>query len=645
MKLRLRSIFLLAIVSLFVSCQKKEVVYQFDGSNTAYFQEWLLCGPFPNCTDCDPVDYMHDEKCKGFFIDYLATIGGEASAVPLRGTKVVGDDQTFKWFYHNAETDKIPFNSIFEPNDMVIAYAFCQVNSTTEQKAILSVGSNDGVRVFLNGQQVHQAHPAFGRWLQPDNDYVPVKLNQGLNNLMFKVDDGLGDFGLVVRLLNYDSTMTAIREKLDDHTALSIVSEKDKLVTQFGQPFKISALAPGVEATTEILNSRGRKIASKKGLPGFPIEFDLNDVPNGFMLARTTLETESDGQIVTEKRHFKGKLKRHPRAKMLNRDLMPMDENGKGFLPIGTYGAPEDEYGQLKKAGYNYVVASVSQLDKVHEAGLKAAVHVHGHKPHWFTSVRDTIKKYKDHPAVLCWMLYDEPGYNRADLLDIYKLYNVAYEADPYHPSYLVITTNKVYETFGRCSDVLSIDTYPIAQGNILAVGDNIKLALATSDGDQPIWHCGQMFHWPAQRYPTPQEHRFMTYSAMMRGAKGLLWYTYKGYGQYLPEEAPELWAAQKELLAELHDMEDFWMTRGYGKMIADGEEAQVLASMKKSPIGTFVIAVNTSKTESITQELVLPGVKNGTLTVYNEDRSLSISDGSFKDDFAPLDVHIYKIE
>ena len=136
-----------------------------------------------------------------------------------------------------------------------------------------------------------------------------------------------------------------------------------------------------------------------------------------------------------------------------------------------------------------------------------------------------------------------------------------------------------------------------------------------------------------------------MTYSAMMRGAKGLLWYTYKGYGQYLPEEAPELWAAQKELLAELHDMEDFWMARGYGKMIADGEEAQVLACMKKSSIGTFVIAVNTSKTESITQELVLPGVKNGTLTVYNEDRSLSISGGSFKDNFAPLDVHIYKID
>ncbi|MGW8288842.1 MAG: hypothetical protein ACWGNP_01090, partial [Candidatus Bathyarchaeia archaeon] len=65
-------------------------------------------------------------------------------------------------------------------------------------------------------------------------------------------------------------------------------------------------------------------------------------------------------------------------------------------------------------------------LDKVHEAGLKAAVPVHGSKPHWFSEVRETISQYKDHPAVLCWMLYDEPGYNRADLLDIYQLYNIA---------------------------------------------------------------------------------------------------------------------------------------------------------------------------------------------------------------------------
>ena len=112
-----------------------------------------------------------------------------------------------------------------------------------------------------------------------------------------------------------------------------------------------------------------------------------------------------------------------------------------------------------------------------------------------------------------------------------------------------------------------------------------------------------------------------------------------------MPEEAPELWAAQKELLAEIHDMEAFWITRGYGEMISDGQDVRVLAMRKKSPIGEFVVAVNTSKTESITQELTLSGVSDGTLSVVNEDRSVDVKSASFTDEFAPLDVHIYKID
>ena len=643
MVLRLSSIFIVVVAALFSSCQKRNVVYLFDGNSTDYFREWLLCGPFPNCPQCDPVDYMHDEKCTGFFADHLTAIGSEAEALPQHGTNVESDLGDRKWFYYQSDTDKIPFNSIFDPNDMVVAYAFCRINSDFEQKAILAVGSNDGVRVWLNGTMIHENHPPYGRWLQKDNDFVPIHLQQGLNTLLFKVDDGQGDFGLVARLLNYDSTMTAFRNSLDDHSSLSVVTKGDEIVAQFGQPFKISALSPGSEAHIELFDANGNKIAAQKGAPGFPLSFDLENFPDGFMLARATLITENDGAIVSEKRHFKGKLKRHAQAKMLTSDLLPMDDQGNAFLPIGTYGAPVEEYDRLKEAGYNFVVAGAANLDKAHAAGLRAAVPIHGHKPHWFTAVRDTITKYKNHPAVLCWMLYDEPGYNRADLLDIYKIYNIAYEADPYHPSYLVITSNKVYETFGRCCDVLSIDTYPVAQGNINNVGDNIALALATSDGDQPIWHCGQMFHWPEQRCPTPQEHRFMTYTALMRGAKGLLWYTYKGYGQYLPQDAPELWQAQLELLAEVHELSPLWMAPGYGENLMMSDEQSVQAILKKSPIGNFVIAVNTSKTEEAVQEFLVPGINKA--TVYGENRALPVSDGAFKDNFQPLDVHIYKVE
>ena len=647
----MKNVFLIIVILslLFILfCENQKSIYQFNGKDTVYFRDWLLCGSFPNCPECDPVDYKHDERCKGFYTDYLKSIGGELNAHPQKGSFVTAPDLNLKreWFYYHSETDKIPFNSIFEPNDLVVAYAFCQVNSDYQQKAILSLGSNDGIKVFLNGEKVHENHPLDGRWLQKDNDYVPVALKSGVNNFLFKVDEGTGEFGIVVRLLNYDSTLADIRRNLVSYKALSLVTENDLLVAQFGQPYKIGALHPGGEVMIEIFDEKSKKLREKKGLPGSQLDFLLDYLPNGFLLARATFKTPEDGTIISEKRHFKGKLKRHPAAKMLNSESMPLGDNGEPFFPIGTYGAPAEDYDRLKHAGYNFVVAGTNNLDKVHQAGLKAAVPVHGTKPNWFSAVRDTITKYRNHPAILCWMLFDEPGYNRADLLDIYNIYNIAYKADPYHPSYLVITSNSVYETFGRCCDILCIDTYPIEKGKILGVGDNIASALAVSENNQPIWHCGQMFKWPAQRRPTPQEHRSMTYLALIEGAKGVLWYTYKGYGQYLPEDDPALWQAHKKLLHELHELSPLWMASGCGEQVAVTDEGlPIRARLKKCASGTWLIAVNTSKTEACTPEFILNQFRNTSASVFGTDRTLTISNGRLKDHFQPLDVHIYKIK
>ena len=236
-----KTLFLITFLSLFIltiCSQNPKTIYQFNGEDTPYFRDWLLCGPFPNCPDCDQVSYKHDERCKGFYTDYLESIGGEQNVLPQNGIKITLPDLEIKrnWFHYQSVTDKIPFNSLFEPNDMVVAYAFCQVNSNNQQKAILSIGSNDGVKVFLNGKKIHENHPLNGRWLQKDNDFVPINLKEGLNNLLFKVDDGTGDFGLVARLLNYDSTMATIRNNLENHKSLSLVTEKELLIAQFGKP-------------------------------------------------------------------------------------------------------------------------------------------------------------------------------------------------------------------------------------------------------------------------------------------------------------------------------------------------------------------------------------------------------------------------
>ena len=616
----------------------------FQFKENTFIKDWLLLGPFPNCLGCSTVNFKHGKHCVGFYTDYLKSIGGEKNAVPKEGMIVDVPQYNLerKWFSYHSATDKIPLNDILSPNDLVVAYAFRQIDSPKQQKVVLAVGSNDGVKVFLNGEKVHEVHPVNGRWLQKDNDYVPVVLKKGLNNLLLKIDEGAGDFGFVVRFLNYDSTLAEIRKNIDKHKQLSLVPQGDSLVCRFGQPYRISVLNPNGKVHVRAIHEKAGTIFDIKVAPGEDFIISLKNMPKGFLTVRAEFPTPEDGVVVSEMRYYNGLLKRHPRVAMLNENGFPLLEDTP-FFPIGTYGAPVEDYGVLKKAGYNFVVAGVNDLDKVQQAGLKAAVPVHGSKEDGFKTVRETIAKYRNHPAVLCWMLYDEPAYNRADLLDIYKLYNIAYQSDSVHPSYLVITTPTAYTTYGRCCDILSVDTYPVTNGIITEVGKNIAKACRESDEDQPVWHCGQMFQWPAQRRPTVQEHRFMTWLALMDGAKGLLWYTFKGFGQYLPQDDPVLWKAQKQLLLQVKELAPLFMTKGFGKDIQTVDKNDsIRAVLKTCSLGTFILAANLSKTSSFSAKF--KAKTNGKIQVFHEDRELAVAGDSFSDRFEPLAVHIYKL-
>jgi len=72
------------------------------------------------------------------------------------------------------------------------AYLKAVVKSPVAQEAELSLGSDDGVKVWLNGRQVHANNAARG--YEPDQDRVSVKLAKGENVLLLKVTQGGGDW-------------------------------------------------------------------------------------------------------------------------------------------------------------------------------------------------------------------------------------------------------------------------------------------------------------------------------------------------------------------------------------------------------------------------------------------------------------------
>jgi len=80
-----------------------------------------------------------------------------------------------------------------------VAYARTWINSPKQQKVVMELGSDDGVKVWLNDHLVHANNTA--RAVQPASDKVDATLEKGWNSLMLKVTQFNQGWGFCVRFV------------------------------------------------------------------------------------------------------------------------------------------------------------------------------------------------------------------------------------------------------------------------------------------------------------------------------------------------------------------------------------------------------------------------------------------------------------
>jgi hypothetical protein len=96
---------------------------------------------------------------------------------------------------------------------MVIAYALTWVYSPRTRSVPLLLGSDDGVKVFCNGREIHRFLDV--RIAAPDQDRVELKLKKGWNSLLLKLENNFGGYAFYARLLDSDRSLiiSADRER------------------------------------------------------------------------------------------------------------------------------------------------------------------------------------------------------------------------------------------------------------------------------------------------------------------------------------------------------------------------------------------------------------------------------------------------
>jgi hypothetical protein len=286
--------------------------------------------------------------------------------------------------------------------------------------------------------------------------------------------------------------------------------------------------------------------------------------------------------------------------------------------------------------------------------------------------LRRVINKYKGHDGLGYWKGADEPEWGRIPVEYVQKFYQVVHEEDGLHPVWITQAPRGTIESLKRYNptyDIGAIDIYPVSyppglhsdlsNKQISAVGDYAQRMRAVTEGTtKPFWMILQIA-WsgvtgPGRtlRFPTFAEERYMTYQAIINGARGLGFF-----------------GGNIESSLNLRDQQLGWNWTFYQKVLQpilqelrpDGPlYPALLAPDSNLPIvitgardlefavhevgpQIFILA---AKREGSTVQIRFSGLPADLSfgdVLFEEPRTVNVSDGGFTDWFGPNDVHVYR--
>jgi dienelactone hydrolase len=237
---------------------------------SVFLKEWLILGSIPinSIIELDK--------------DFLADLNGEANVNPIDGQTVKINGNEFKWKPLNNKESSIDLRKFFQGGrvENAVAYAYTKVNIEKEQKVSLLVGSDDGIKIWVNGKLVHR-YPKL-RGLTLDEDRVEGDMKAGENSILLKIQQGAGGWGFAVRMLLEENQYNILSDNIEvfidkDNTkdkTLSLSAKGNLDPELFKQNIQLDVYTAGGESVTKrTLNKDDKIILDYKNWPDGIFEF------------------------------------------------------------------------------------------------------------------------------------------------------------------------------------------------------------------------------------------------------------------------------------------------------------------------------------------------------------------------------------
>ncbi|MEF3305575.1 carbohydrate binding domain-containing protein [Paenibacillus sp. GYB003] len=334
----------------------------------------------------------------------------------------------------------------------------------------------------------------------------------------------------------------------------------------------------------------------------------------------------------------------------------PVLVDGQPFFPVIAYHAYLDDLPYLSQIGVNTIqgVNTSSEatvqtlLDTAQANGLKVlqTLYLNMQVKENFALTERMVARFKSHPALLGWMIMDEPvlnGIPQGDLLEAYKRIR---SIDPDHPTYMVESETYAYRSTGQATDILVTDVYPYNATNmqpISAVGDGARKAVLDTDGVKPVWTVLQTFRFPGSSpwnyLPTIGQVRNMAYQSILAGSKGLAYYSINDPGWKLKDS--ELWSGLAAFKDELPLIGEL---AAQGTKTAEQIGTAVQWGVWSKGQEQYAVAVNVTKTAQSAEIPLANGGNRVQLLFGDEPSSWESWDGRLSVNLGPEQALVYRI-
>jgi hypothetical protein len=164
--------------------------------NDWFLRQWHIVGPFA----LYPEGEETREVPAGFEKPYIPEPRVDLAA------RYQGATGEVAWRPLATEEDgHLDLRAAIQPSEAMVAYAATTVTAKRAAEAVLTLGSNDGAKVWINGEQVYGQH--IGRSAVPHGERIPIRLREGPNEVLLKVENWGSAWGCYVAIVDLDGTL------------------------------------------------------------------------------------------------------------------------------------------------------------------------------------------------------------------------------------------------------------------------------------------------------------------------------------------------------------------------------------------------------------------------------------------------------